>query len=138
FEKVVLITGSVHVQGEELSGKVRVRNINKWHESPAFKKAMSYVTAMSRMWWLLMTQYRRYDVFFVSVPPMGYLLNLILPHRFSMVIWDVYPDVFKITGMKEGHAVYRVWTWLNRKSFKKSYRLFTISEKMAEVIEQYV
>ena len=85
-----------------------------------------------------MTKYRKHEVFFVSVPPMGYLLNIFLPHRFSMVIWDVYPDVFQITGMKQDHPVYRIWSWLNRKSFKKAYRLFTISEKMAELLHQYV
>lgn len=136
--EVVLITGSVHVQGEALSDKVKIQYINQWHEAPASKKAVSYFTAILRMWWLLMTKYRHHEVFFVSVPPMGYLLNLILPHRFSMVIWDVYPDVFKIAGMKESHPVYRIWAWLNRKSFKKAYKLFTISEKMAEVISQYI
>src|SRR5690606_16285402 len=95
FNEVVLITGSVHVQGEELNAQVKVHYINKWRESPAFKKATSYLTALLRMWWLLMTKYRGYEAFFISVPPMGYLLNLILPNRFSMVIWDVYPDVFK-------------------------------------------
>lgn len=137
FKEVVLITGSVHVQGEELNEKVKVHYINKWHEAPASKKAISYIAAIMSMWWLLMTRYRRYEVLFVSVPPMGYLLNLILPHRFSMVIWDVYPDVFKITGMKESHFIYRLWAKLNKKSFKKSFRLFTISKKMAEVIAQY-
>lgn len=85
-----------------------------------------------------MTRYRKHEVYFVSVPPMGYLLNIFLPHRFSMVIWDVYPDIFKITGMQASHPVYRMWAWLNRKSFKKAYRIFTISEKMAELLYQYV
>ena len=132
------MTGSVHVQGEELDGQIKIESINRWYESPASKKLKSYLLAMFKMWWLLMTKCRRYEVYFVSVPPMGYLLNIFLPHRFSMVIWDVYPDIFKITGMQESHPVYRIWTWLNRKSFKKAYRLFTISEKMAELLHKYV
>jgi len=138
FDEVVLISGSVHVQGEELDSRIKVHSINRWYESPASKKMKSYLLAMLKMWWLLMTKYRKHEVFFVSVPPMGYLLNIFLPHRFSMVIWDVYPDVFQITGMKQDHPVYRIWSWLNRKSFKKAYRLFTISEKMAELLHQYV
>jgi len=94
------------------------------------KKMLSYLKACFKIYWLLLTKYRGYEVFFVSIPPMGYLLNLILPHRFSMVIWDVYPDIFKITGMKETHPLYRTWAWLNRKSFKNAFRLFTISEKI--------
>ena len=138
FDEVVLITGSIHVQGEELDSQIKIQSINRWHESPASKKMMSYLLAMFKMWWLLMTKYRKHEVYFVSVPPMGYLLNIFLPHRFSMVIWDVYPDIFKITGMQESHLVYRIWSWMNRKSFKKAYWIFTISEKMAELLYQYV
>ncbi len=137
FAEVSLITGSIHAQGEALKSSVKVEKINKWHERPAKKKVLSYLKALFLMWWLLMTKYRKHEVFFVSVPPMGYLLNLFLPHRFSMVIWDVYPDIFKITGMKETHPVYRFWAFLNKKSFKKAYRLYTISDKMAELIQVY-
>ena len=138
FDSVTLITGSVHLQGEELESDIEVRKINHWRERPAWKKAGSYLIALIRMWWLLMTRYRKHEVLFVSVPPMGYLLNLVLPHRFSMVIWDIYPDILKINGMTESHPVYRVWAWLNRRSFRKAYRLFTISEIMADALAKYV
>lgn len=138
FDEVVLITGGVHVQGEELNPNIKLRYINKWVERPAKKKALSFLLAMMKMWWLLITRYRSYEVFFVSVPPMGYLLNLVLPHRFSMIIWDVYPDIFKITGMRESNWVYQIWAKLNKISFKKAYRIFTISEKMSELLESYV
>ncbi|WP_376696610.1 glycosyltransferase family 4 protein [Wenzhouxiangella sp. EGI_FJ10305] len=138
FDSVTLITGSVHVQGEKLGDDIRVHTINRWHERPTRKKALSYALGLLRMWWLLMTRYRHHEVLFVSVPPMGYLLNLILPHRFSMVIWDVYPDTLRITGMPESHPVYRIWAWLNRRSFRKAYRLFTISEVMADALSKYV
>lgn len=138
FDEVVLITGSVHTQGEELRPDVKVHPINRWYERPAKKKAWSYLRALWNMWWLLMTRYRNHEVFFVSVPPMGYLLNIILPHRFSMVIWDVFPDALKIAGLSDKHPVYRIWSRLNKRSFRKAHRLFTISEKMAELLAQYV
>ena len=138
FDSVTLITGSVHVQGEKLDSDIKVHKINRWYERPAWKKAGSYLIALIRMWWLLMTRYRKHEVLFVSVPPMGYLLNLVLPHRFSMVIWDIYPDTLKIGGMNESHPVYRIWAWLNRKSFRKAYRLFAISEVMADALAKYV
>lgn len=138
FDEVVLITGSVHVQGEELHPDVEVYLINRWQERPAPKKLLSYLQALARMWWLLLSKYRRHEVFFVSVPPMGYLLTLLLPHRFSGVIWDVFPDAFKITGMSERHLVYRIWVKLNKSAFKKMYKVFTISDYMADLLAQYV
>ncbi|MCB0476406.1 MAG: glycosyltransferase family 4 protein, partial [Flavobacteriaceae bacterium] len=89
-------------------------------------------------YYLLMTKYRKHDVFFISVPPMAYLLNLVLPHRFSMLIWDVYPDSLKITGMKESHPVYKFWSRLNRRSFKKAFAIITIGDKMADLLSKYV
>lgn len=138
FDSVTLMAGSVHVQGEELDPDIEICRINRWYERPARKKALSYGVALVRMWWLLMTRYRRHEVLFVSVPPMAYLLNLLLPHRFSMVIWDIYPDVLKVGGMEDSHPVYRIWSWLNRCSFRKAYRLFAISEVMADALARYV
>lgn len=138
FANVALITGSIHSQGEELDRGIEISKINRWHERPSWKKLASYVIGLIRIWLLLMTKYRKHEVLFVSVPPMGYLLNLVVPHRFSMVIWDVYPDVFKITGMQESHMVYRAWRALNRLSFRKAWRIFTISNALAETLSQYV
>jgi glycosyltransferase involved in cell wall biosynthesis len=137
FDHTALIAGSVHVQGEELDPNIQLTRINRWHERPLWKKAASYMIALMQMWFMLITKYRRYEVFFVSVPPMGYLLNLLLPNRFSMVIWDVYPDILKITGMSESNIVFRSWCALNRRSFRKAWRLFTISENMAESLARY-
>ena len=137
FEHVTLMTGSVHVQGEALNNAIELKKINRWEESPVLKKILSFLKALFLMWWLLITKYRRHEVFFVSVPPMGYLLNLVLPHKFSMVIWDVYPDVFKIAGMKDSNPIYRFWAFLNKKSFAKAFKIFTISSKMADLLKAY-
>lgn len=138
FDNVSLITGSIHVQGEELDPDIEVTKLNQWAERPVWKKMASYLLACFKIWILLLTKYRNHEVFFVSIPPMGYLLNIILPHRFSILIWDVYPDIFKVTGMKENHPLYRIWAALNRRSFRKAYRLFTIGETMKGLVCQYV
>ena len=138
FDRVDLITGSIHVQGETLNPKINIHYISKWKEEHGFKKLWIYITATLQIYWLLITKFRSHEVFFISLPPMGYLLNIFLWHRFSMLIWDVYPDVFKITGMNEKHIMYKTWSFLNKISFKKSYRLFTIGEKISKSLGQYV
>ena len=138
FEDVSIITGNIHEQGEKLNKNIEITYINKWIEAHGVKKAWVYLKALLHMYFLLITKYRKHEVFFVSVPPMAYLLNLIVPNRFSMIIWDVFPDTFKITGMKETNIIYRIWGTLNRCSFKKAYRLFTIGDRMADLIGAYV
>lgn len=138
FDTVHLITGSVHVQGEELADSIKVQWINHWVEKPVRKKLISYLRACFKIYWLLLFKYRGYEVYFLSLPPMAYLLSIILPQRCSMLIWDVYPDVFKITGLKETHPLYRIWARLNKRAFKKAFRLFTIGDRMAGLLEKYV
>lgn len=138
FEDVSLITGGIHPQGEELKETVKVEKIKKYRPSSSNKKLLLYLSATLQIWWLLLTKYRKHEVFFVSLPPMGYLLNLLLPNRFSILIWDIYPDTFKITGMQESHLVYRTWSYLNKKSFSKAFKLFTIGNKMAELLSIYI
>ena len=76
FENVALVTGSIHIQGEDLNQNVEVTYINKWVERPARKKFLSYIKACLKIYWLLITKYRKHEVFFVSIPPMGNLENI--------------------------------------------------------------
>ena len=138
FRTVHLITGSIHIQGEELDESIDITNINQWVEKPARSKLVSYLKACLKIYWLLLFRYRKYEVLFVSLPPMAYLLTCILPQRCSMLIWDVYPDIFKITGLKETHPLFRTWAFLNNVVFRQAYRLFTIGNRMAGLLEQYV
>jgi glycosyltransferase involved in cell wall biosynthesis len=137
FKDVKLITGSIHGQGEILNPKIKVVHIIKYKDSHILNKLFAYFIAILKIWWLLFFRYRNHEVFFISLPPMGYLINLFLPHRFSVVIWDVYPDVFRITGMKSSDLLYKFLVFLNKKSFKKTFKLFTISNSMAELLERY-
>jgi hypothetical protein len=138
FDSVTLLAGSLHEQGSTLSSNVKLHVINRWYDRPGWKKALSYAIAMFIVWILLLTRYRRHEVLFVSVPPMGYLLNLLVPNRFSMVIWDLYPDTLKITGMKQSHPIFRLWSGLNRLSFSRAFKIFTISDSLADAISAYI
>ena len=138
FNKVSLITGSVHSQGENLKKSIEISYINRWQEEHGFSKLYIYTRALCRIYFLLISRYFHYEVVFISVPPMAYLLSLFLPQRCSALIWDVYPDIFKITGMKESHPIYRAWAFLNKLTYRRMFRIFTIGKTMRQMIAQYV
>ena len=50
FDEVSLITGSIHVQGEELNPAVEVTYINRWFELPAKKKYFSYLRSCIKIY----------------------------------------------------------------------------------------
>ena len=49
FDNVELITGSIHVQGEELSPKINIYYISKWKEEHGFKKLWIYISANNKI-----------------------------------------------------------------------------------------
>ncbi len=134
---VGLIAGSVHIQGDSLSPSIRLAKINKLAERPASRKILSWFIAIIRIWWLLLTKFRTYEVIFISVPPMAYLLSVLIPNRSSMLIWDVYPDALKAAGKSERSLIYRTWARLNRACFKRAHRIMTISDTLATALNKY-
>ncbi len=142
FEKkctdVAVITGSVHVQGEELSDNVKITKINRFSEDRLVKKFINWLIATVKITYFLLIKYRKYEVFFIPNPPIAYLVALFLPNRFSILMWDVYPDALKIFGIKGSHPIYKIWTWWNKKLFRKAYRIYTIGSNISNLIAQYV
>jgi len=138
YDRVALITGSIHEQERSLDDDIDLSWINIFERTPVKKKLWSYIKATVSIYYLLMTRYRSYEVFCISLPPFAYLLKIFSYHKFSMLIWDVYPDMLKINGMSEDHLIYKTWAILNRAAFKKAYKVYTIGEKISELLLAYV
>lgn len=138
FDHVALITGSIHIQGEELNNAIQVTWISKFSENGLLKKSLNWIIAAAQIFWLLIMKYRKYEVFFIPNPPIAYLLMLFLPNRFSIMMWDVYPDTMKIFGISENSYIYRFWTWANRKIFQRAYKIYTIGDRIGGLLTRYI
>ena len=138
FDDVSLITGNVHAQGTELSKKVAVDSITKYNEKSFKTKAFTWTYATIQLFFKLLFKYRKHEIFFISIPPMSYLLMLFFRNKFSILIWDVYPDTLRIYGITERNPLFRFWASANKRIFSRAYKLFTIGDTMAELISKYV
>lgn len=137
-DEIALITGNVHAQGTDLDEKVRLDKLIRYNEKSFATKTYTWTVATFQVFFKLLFKYRKYEVFFVSVPPMSYLCMLLLRNRFSLLIWDVYPDTLKIYGIGSSNPVYLFWSWANKKIFKRADHIFTIGEKMAALVAKYI
>lgn len=138
YDDITLITGNVHAQGTDLNPIVKIDKLAKYNEKSFSTKTYGWTVATIQVFFKLLFKYRRHEVFFVSIPPMSYLTMLILRNRFSILIWDVYPDTLKIYGIGEKNPLFKFWSWGNKKVFNKAAHLFTIGNKMAELVSKYV
>jgi glycosyltransferase involved in cell wall biosynthesis len=138
FECIALIAGSIRVQEVELSKKVKCIRIVKYNRGSPAKKLFSWLWATIQIFILLLFRFKRYEVFYVTVPPTAYLLSLLLPNKFSILVFDIYPESLKIFKIKDTNLIFRLWAKCNRIVFKKAHRIFTLSSGMKSVLSRYV
>lgn len=138
FPKIALIAGSIRVQDIPLEKNVEWSRITLYDRGNPRKKFLSWLRGTLQIAWLLLTKYRKYEIFYITIPPFAYLLSLVFRNRFSVLVFDVYPDVLKIYGITERNIGYRLWIRFNRNLFRRAHRLYTIGEGMARLLERYV
>jgi len=138
FDKVAVIYGDIRVQDIDLGPKViRSKVIEKSRKSN-LKRFNRWFIASIQIFWLLIFRYRKYEIFYFSVPPFAYLLSLVIRRRFSILMWDVYPDALIMAGITERNPVYRIWSKANMSLFKRAYRVFTIGEVLRDQMSKYI
>lgn len=138
FGEVALIAGSIRVQDVPLDPKVKWSKIVPYDRGNAWGKLISWFFGTVQIFFLLLFKYRNYEIFYMTIPPLAYLGSLLLPNKFAVLAWDVYPDALKTHDVKEANFIYKLWAHGNREVFKKARRIFTVSEGMADLLAMYM
>lgn len=137
FDDVVLITGSVRVQNTALHSKVRIEHITRYDRGDNLRKAFSWLKGTIQIFFLLKFRYDRYDKVYITVPPTAYLMAPWFKGRYSILIYDLYPEALIANGFSKQGFIYRWWAKRNRKIFHYSHRVYTLSEAMRSGIRSY-
>jgi UDP-N-acetylglucosamine:LPS N-acetylglucosamine transferase len=137
FNEVGLITGSLNPLETPLDKRIRITKIRGYYRGHAFIKAVSWLISTYQIFKLLKKKFPDWEIVFFTVPPTAYLLSALLPNRFSLVVYDVYPDVIEATNFRNLPFVIKLWRNLNCKIFAKALRIYTLTEKMANLLGQY-
>src|SRR5687767_4634914 len=74
FEKVALISGVVRVQDIPLNEKVEWSKISVYNRGNPAKKFTSWIFGTFQIFFLLLFKYRKYEIFYFTIPPTAYLL----------------------------------------------------------------
>lgn len=137
FNEVVLITGSVRVQDTPLDQGVRIVKIARYDRGSNFKKMISWMVASFQIFFLLGLRYNKYDKFFFTVPPTAYLMAKCFRGRFSILVFDLYPDALRANGFRDDGLLSRIWGRCNRKVFLNAHMIYTLSDHMKAGIGRY-
>lgn len=138
YDEIAVLSNGVREQDIPLDPKVKFTKVVRKSRKSNFRKGFKWLLATIQIYILLITKYRNHEVFYFSLPPFSYFCSLFLSRKFSVMIFDVYPDVLKSYNVKESSFLYKTWAMVNRMVFRKAHRIYTIGEGLAERIEQYV
>lgn len=137
FDEVVLITGSTRVQDTPLDPNVRIETIKRYDRGNNLRKAFSWLIGSLQIFFLLKFKYNTYDKFFFTIPPTAYLMAPWFSGRYSISVYDLYPEALIINGFREKGVLYRWWARRNRRIFGNSHRIYTLSDNMRSGILKY-
>jgi glycosyltransferase involved in cell wall biosynthesis len=137
YDEVHVIYGNIRVQDIEIDKKVKYTRILKKSRSSHITRFLAWFAATVQLFFILLFRFRKHEIFYVSLPPFNYLSSLVLPNKFSLLMFDVYPDVLKMLNIKETNIIYRMWARWNRKLFVKAHRVYTIGDSLATLMTQY-
>lgn len=139
FGSIALIAGEIFETGNDLNPKVRISKIGAYKKKNIFLRITSWLLATAQAIFLVNVKYRSYHLFLISNPPTLAFLPLFCKNRYSVLIYDVYPDGL-VAGrfISASSWVYKIWAERNRRFFLKAMNIFTLTEGMANTLTKYV
>lgn len=140
YQQLVLITGDLNIRNRKLSPKVKVHQIVRPDRSTKSKRIFSWLIGYLQITWLVLTKYRKNcRLFLVSNPPLFTFYPFLNKREFSILIYDIYPDVLVNFGyVRRKSWLVKYWQYRNKKVFSSSTSIFTISNGMKRILTNYV
>jgi hypothetical protein len=134
----VLITGRLVERNIPLDNTVRIERMIKYNRKTTFTRLYTWIVGFIQIWRKVTFKFKKDNLFIVSNPPFAPLLPLVVKNSFSLLIFDIYPDVLSELGyLSENSIIMKWWSKSNRKVFVNALNVFTITDSMKQVLQKY-
>ena len=134
----ILFTGRLVERNRKLPQSVKIEKIIRYRRTSKLYRLFTWSIGFIQILTKLLIKYPSDELFIVSNPPLAPLLPLFLQNQFSLLLFDIYPDVLVELGYSAPtSAIVLLWQKLNRKIYPKASEVYTISEGMGQVLKKY-
>lgn len=138
--EVTLMTSHYSWEGikDTINPSVKPSFVITYNRDSSIKRIVTWLVCYIQMAFKIRFSYRNHETLFVSNPPLAPLLPLLLHNSFSLLIWDIYPDVLVNQHVVSNDSIISKW-WQksNRKVYQKTKRIYTLSNGMRECLSRY-
>lgn len=138
YNEVILLYGTLKQMNIPLSGKIIHDKVVCYNRKSTASRLFTWIYCSIQIFFKLLLVYREHEIVYVTNPPMSYFPSLFLRRKFSIIIYDIYPDALKNINIGEGNLIYKLWNTCNKKIFASAHRIFTLSQGMQSRLTQYV
>jgi glycosyltransferase involved in cell wall biosynthesis len=138
YPKTAILAGSIVERNRKLPESTFWQKVIPYDKSTTFRRLMSWTVSSIQMWYHVITKFSGYKLLIITNPPFAALLPLILPNRYSILVYDIYPDILYSTGTVSKRSwIVSLWSKLNKRVYSKADEIYTISEGMKHEVAKY-
>lgn len=135
--EVTLVTGRLIQRNTPLNSKVRICRIIPYKRNNFITRLATWIFGAVQILLLVKIRFRKKRLLIVSNPPFAPLIPLIVNNPFSLLIYDIYPEVLTNMGILSiSSCLVKWWQIANRKVYSKAQKVFTLTEGMKTVLEK--
>lgn len=139
YDKVELFAGQINIRPSVPDSSVHVIKTVKYNKDTTLKRLITWIGAFLHLLLVVWKRGKDYYLVLVSNPPLTVFVPLFTHKKFSIVVYDLYPDsLFSQGFIKKDSLIGRWWIRQNRKVFAKAECVFTLSEDMKKAVTQYI
>ncbi len=133
-----LVAGRIVERDICLDEKIKVKKIAKYNRNTNIKRLQTWLLGALQIWSYVFFRSRKSHLLIVSNPPLAPLLTLLLPNRYSLLIFDIFPDALTEYGFASNKSfIVKLWKNANKKVYCKAHKVYTLTNGMRRVLEQY-
>jgi len=137
--KKSIITGKIIPRNKQLATDVTINKIISYDRSSSIKRIFTWTWGFFQILFLVKFKYKKAELFIVTNPPFATFLPLFCKNKFSLLVYDIYPDAFVQYGIlnKQSNLI-KYWENANKKMYPKAQHIYTLSYGMKNLLSNYV
>lgn len=138
YDLLALQTGEVNIRPTVPHPALKVIKSKRYNKKSFASRIISWAISFIHSLFLIWFKYPNAALFLVTNPPLNLFLPLFCKNRYSILIFDIYPDLLVAQGITSKNSIFiKIWNKINKRVMNKAENVYTISNTMAEVLSRY-